>query len=55
MAWRAYQEGLSIEEVPITFRDRVRGTSKMGLPIVVEAMSLVTVWGLQRLLGRSSR
>jgi dolichol-phosphate mannosyltransferase len=55
MAWRAHQEGLTIREVPITFRDRTRGTSKMGLPIVVEAMSLVTVWGLRRMLGRSSR
>jgi dolichol-phosphate mannosyltransferase len=55
MAWRAHQEGMTITEVPITFKDRTRGTSKMGLPIVVEAMSLVTWWGLGRMLGRSSR
>ena len=55
MAWRAHQEGMTITEVPITFRDRTRGTSKMGLPIVVEAVGLVTVWGLGRMLGRSSR
>jgi dolichol-phosphate mannosyltransferase len=42
-----------VVEVPITFRDRTRGTSKMGLAIVVEAMRLVTVWGLGRMLGRS--
>lgn len=52
MAWRAVQAGLTIVEVPITFRDRARGTSKMGPRIVAEAMWLVTVWGLGRLLRR---
>ena len=55
MAWRAHQSGMSIVEVPITFRDRTAGTSKMGLPIVVEAMRLVTVWGLGRIFGSGSR
>jgi dolichol-phosphate mannosyltransferase len=50
MAWRAHQAGLVIEEVPITFRDRTRGESKMGIRIVVEAMWLVTLWGIGRLL-----
>lgn len=49
MAWRAHQIGLAIIEVPISFRDRTRGKSKMGLRIVVEAMRLVTVWGLGRM------
>jgi dolichol-phosphate mannosyltransferase len=49
MAWRASQGGLAVVEVPIAFKDRTRGTSKMGLPIVVEAMLLVTVWGISRL------
>ena len=52
MAWKAHQGGLKIVEVPISFRDRTRGTSKMGTGIVVEAMRLVTVWGWQRILGR---
>jgi dolichol-phosphate mannosyltransferase len=52
MAWRAHQTGLTIAEVPITFRDRTRGTSKMGTNIVLEAMRLVTVWGFNRLRGR---
>lgn len=52
MAWRAHLQGLSIVEVPISFRDRTRGTSKMGSSIVVEAMRLVTVWGVGRLFGR---
>ena len=48
MAMRADQSGLKVVEVPISFRDRTRGTSKMGTGIVVEAMRLVTVWGLAR-------
>jgi len=52
MAWRAHQQGLAIEEVPITFRDRTRGTSKMGSNIVIEAMRLVTIWGIGRIVGR---
>ena len=51
MAWRAHQAGMRIAEVPISFRDRTRGTSKMGMPIVLEAMRLVTVWGLSRRFG----
>jgi dolichol-phosphate mannosyltransferase len=49
MAWHAHQAGLVIQEIPISFRDRTKGTSKMGTRIVVEAMWLVTVWGLGRL------
>jgi dolichol-phosphate mannosyltransferase len=55
MAWRAYRAGLSIREIPVVFRDRTRGKSKMGTSIVIEAMWLVTVWGLRRLLGRASQ
>lgn len=53
MAWRAHQGGLEITEVPISFRDRTRGKSKMGPEIVAEAMMLVTVWGVGRLVGRN--
>ena len=49
MAWRAVQEGLGVVEIPITFRDRTKGVSKMGADIVVEAMRLVTIWGLVRM------
>ena len=48
MAMRAHQSGMKVVEVPISFRDRTRGTSKMGSAIVLEAMRLVTVWGWQR-------
>jgi dolichol-phosphate mannosyltransferase len=53
MAWRANRAGMSIAEVPISFSDRTRGESKMGLGIVLEAMWLVTKWGLGRLFGRT--
>ncbi len=49
MAWNAERAGFEITEVPIVFRDRTRGTSKMNGRIVAEAMLLVTRWGLGRL------
>ena len=42
--------GAKIKEVPITFVEREFGVSKMSGNIVIEAMSRVTVWGLQRAL-----
>lgn len=53
MAWNASRLGLDVREVPITFRDRTRGTSKMGARIALEAMLLVTKWGLTSLFRRS--
>jgi dolichol-phosphate mannosyltransferase len=47
MAYSVLENGGSIAEVPITFGDRQRGTSKMSLLIVVEALVLVTWWGLR--------
>ena len=47
MTYRAMHEGGRIDEVPIAFTDRVRGTSKMSGRIVAEAMTLVTLWGLR--------
>lgn len=49
MAWWAHRAGLTIVEVPVTFRDRTHGTSKMSGRIVAEAMWLVTTWGLGRI------
>jgi dolichol-phosphate mannosyltransferase len=48
MALRAVEAGMRVVEVPVVFRDRTRGTSKMGASIVWEAMLLVTRWGLAR-------
>ena len=56
MAYRVRTVGGEIEEIPITFSDRERGTSKMSGRIVVEAMLLVTWWGIRdRVLRRPPR
>jgi glycosyltransferase involved in cell wall biosynthesis len=47
MTYRTVQAGLSVVEVPIAFRDRVAGTSKMHRGIIIEAFKLVTLWGLR--------
>ncbi|MDF2506651.1 MAG: dolichol-phosphate mannosyltransferase [Microbacterium sp.] len=54
MTRRVHAAGLEIVEVPIEFRERELGHSKMSSGIVVEAMWRVTVWGFQR-VGRSLR
>ncbi len=52
MTYQAKRAGATIVEVPIRFVDRVDGESKMSTFIVVEALGLVTWWGLlQRLVG----
>ncbi|PZE55777.1 MULTISPECIES: polyprenol monophosphomannose synthase [unclassified Curtobacterium] len=48
MTLRVHDLGGAIVEVPIRFRDRVHGVSKMSQAIVVEAMLRTTQWGLQR-------
>ncbi|MEX0848411.1 MAG: polyprenol monophosphomannose synthase [Ilumatobacteraceae bacterium] len=47
LARRISNSGFSIVEVPLIFRDRERGVSKMSGRIVVESMVLVTQWGLR--------
>lgn len=49
---RLTRQGYTIVETPITFRDRVRGTSKMSGRIIVESMLRVTRWGVADLLSR---
>jgi dolichol-phosphate mannosyltransferase len=55
MTYRARSRGASIIEVPISFKDRERGESKMSQRIVVEALILVTKWAAERWyhLGKS--
>jgi len=56
MTLRVLDGGGRVVEVPITFREREHGVSKMSRAIIVEAMLRVTRWGVQRrvaaLLGR---
>lgn len=53
MAWRAEEAGLEIVEVPITFRDRTEGVSKMDRSIAIEAIRLITAWGFRKRFTRS--
>ena len=50
MTRAAKKTGAKILEVPITFKERENGVSKMSKKIVFEAISLVTAWGLKRVL-----
>lgn len=50
MTRAARKAGGKIVEVPITFRERESGVSKMSKAIVLEAMALVTLWGLKRVI-----
>ena len=53
MTYRAWRLGFRVTEVPITFRERELGTSKMSGSIVREALVAVARWGLRdRLPGR---
>jgi len=54
MAWRTERAGLEIVEVPITFKDRVDGESKMNTTIALEAIGLITRWGIADRLGRNT-
>jgi apolipoprotein N-acyltransferase len=56
LAYRAWQAGFSVGEVPITFEDRQAGTSKLSRGIVVEALWRVLQWGIRdRLLRRGPK
>ena len=51
MTFRASRAGARIREVPITFRDRLLGKSKMGRNIVLEALKVVVQIRLDDLRG----
>jgi apolipoprotein N-acyltransferase len=47
LAYRAWQLGFKVGEVPITFREREHGRSKLSRRIVLEALWKVAGWGLR--------
>lgn len=49
---KAVNLGFDIQEVPITFIERVNGKSKMSPGIIWEAGYRVQIWGLRRILYR---
>ncbi len=56
LVMRAWLHGWTLGEVPITFREREHGHSKLSRGIVFEAFWLVTRWGVAlRLFGRPHR
>jgi dolichol-phosphate mannosyltransferase len=55
MTFRASRRGARIHEVPITFRDRRIGQSKMSRRIVVEALVVVVALRAEELVGRLIR
>ena len=46
-AYRMCRRGRKVVEVPIEFAERTEGTSKMSSRIIVEALVLVTAWGVR--------
>jgi apolipoprotein N-acyltransferase len=52
LVMRADRGGFDVAEVPISFREREHGESKISRSIVVEALWMVTRWGLSARFGR---
>lgn len=55
MNFRAHRRGLRIQELPIQFPDRVRGTSKMSWRILVEGLLAVWRIRLRKVHGRQQQ
>lgn len=53
MAYRTMQKGGRVAEVPIAFIEREVGESKMSRAIVIEALVLMTKFGMKRLFRRN--
>lgn len=47
LTYRVSRWGGRVDEVPITFTDRVRGTSKMSFSVMMEEMILMSWWGIR--------
>lgn len=52
LAYRTLQAGLSVQEVPIRFVERVRGDSKMTPEVARESLVRITRWGIAERLNR---
>jgi dolichol-phosphate mannosyltransferase len=53
MAYRTIQQGGRTAEIPIVFVEREIGDSKMSRAIVLEAILLMTKFGIKRLFRRN--
>lgn len=52
LTWHTYQQGMQVVEVPIDFKERERGNSKMTSDVFVEALKQTTVMGLNHRLSQ---
>jgi dolichol-phosphate mannosyltransferase len=52
MKFKAYKKGFKIEEVPVIFTDRTRGTSKMDSSIISEAVFGVILMKIKSLFTK---
>ncbi|MGB2087307.1 MAG: polyprenol monophosphomannose synthase [Psychroflexus salarius] len=52
MKYKAYHKGFSVEEIPIIFTDRTKGTSKMSSKIITEALFGIIRMRLTKLFGK---
>lgn len=55
LAYRVVTAGLRVVEVPIDFKEREIGTSKMSGSIVREALMKVTAWGFRERMRKAGR
>jgi dolichol-phosphate mannosyltransferase len=55
MTYRAWKAGFDIAEIPIVFRERTTGKSKMSRQIVLEGLIWVTAHGIKELTRRTAR
>lgn len=52
LTWHTYQAGLQVIEVPIDFKERERGNSKMTSDVFFEALKQTTRMGINHRLGQ---
>ncbi|MDO5683375.1 MAG: polyprenol monophosphomannose synthase [Propionibacteriaceae bacterium] len=52
LTWHTYQSGMSVVEVPIDFKERERGDSKMTSDVFFEALKQTTKMGIAHRLGQ---
>ncbi|MDO5498075.1 MAG: polyprenol monophosphomannose synthase [Propionibacteriaceae bacterium] len=52
LTWHTYQSGMTVVEVPIDFKERERGDSKMTSDVFFEALRQTTKMGIRHRLGQ---
>lgn len=55
LTWRTISRGMKVVEVPIEFKEREFGTSKMNKSIILEAFMQVATWGIEHRIGQARR